>query len=131
MIGRVQVRPTMSRTFSTKNGSVESLKLASSRAARYLLLFLGFALLLYLRRSSQLLHPQVWDEDGTQVLTGLLDRGLRSLAFPVNGYLITVPKLIAVASLGISGWLFPWVGTAIAWIFVVSVCVAIAVSPTW
>ena len=27
LIGRVQVRPTMSRTFSTKNGSVESLKL--------------------------------------------------------------------------------------------------------
>ncbi len=98
---------------------------------RYLLLVALFFSLLYMRRSVQLLHPQVWDEDGTQVLPALLDHGLKSLFYPVNGYLILVPKLISAISLGISGIYYPAVSTIITWGFIVGVCLAIAVCPTW
>ena len=100
-------------------------------AVRYLMLFILFFALLYLRRSAQLLHPQVWDEDGTEILPGLLDHGLKSLFFPINGYLIVVPKLISAISLAISGLYYPLVSTVITWGFIVGVCIAISLSPTW
>jgi hypothetical protein len=101
----------------------------SSQALYYILLFLLFFWLLYLRRSAQLLHPQVWDEDGTQVIPGLLVHGWKSLFYPVNGYLIFVPKVISAVSLSISGLYYPMVSTILAWIFVAGVCVAISVCP--
>ncbi len=100
-------------------------------AVRYLFLIALFFSLLYVRRSIQLLHPQVWDEDGTQVLPALLDHGLKSLFYPVNGYLILVPKLISAISLAVSGIYYPLVSTIITWAFIVGVCVAIAVCPIW
>ncbi len=100
-------------------------------AFRYFCLFALFFFLLYLRRSAQLLHPQVWDEDGTQIIPGLLDHGLRSLFYPVNGYLILVPKLISAISLSISGLYYPLVSTVITWFFIIGVCIAIAISPIW
>jgi hypothetical protein len=101
------------------------------RVFRYVLLFALFFGLLYLRRSAQLLHPQVWDEDGTMILPGLIDHGLKSLFYPVNGYLILLPKLISAISLLVSGLYYPLVSTLISWIFIVYVCITIAVSPTW
>ncbi len=100
-----------------------------NRAFYYFLLFLLFFLLLYWRRSAQLLHPQVWDEDGTQIIPGLLVHGWKSLFYPVNGYLIFVPKLISAVSLSISGLYYPLISTILAWIFVVGVCMAISLSP--
>jgi hypothetical protein len=97
----------------------------------YVLLFGLFFFLLYLRRSEQLLHPQVWDEDGTQTLPGLIDHGVKSLFFPVNGYLILVPKLISAISLSVSGVYYPLVSTVITWIFIVGVCISVAISPIW
>jgi hypothetical protein len=97
----------------------------------YLVLFLLFFALLFLRRSPQLLSPQVWDEDGTQIIPGLLDHGLRSLIYPVNGYLVVLPKLISAASLAISGVHYPFVSTLITWIFIICVCMLISLAPTY
>lgn len=97
----------------------------------YLWMSVGFFLLLFLRRSAQLLHPQVWDEDGTQIIPGFLNHGLMSFGYPVNGYLVTVPKLIIGASMTVSSLFLPLVSTVVTWLFIVGVCVAIAVSPTW
>ena len=95
-------------------------------------LFLLFFLILLLRRSAQLFHPQVWDEDGAVVLPGLINHGLLSLAQPVaNAYLITIAKLIDALALSISGLHFPFISTLITWTFDSLVCVAICVCPTW
>jgi hypothetical protein len=98
---------------------------------RHLSLFVAFLALLYFRRSAQLLNPQVWDEDGAKIIPGLLQHGLISLAYPVEGYLIVVPKIISAVSLWISGLYYPLVSTILAWIFTAWVCVRIAVSPIW
>ena len=95
---------------------------ARIRSPGTVLLAAAFALLLFSRRSAQLLSPQVWDEDGTYVLAGLLARGWASLAEPVNGYLILVPKLVSALSLSVSFYHYPLVSTLVAW------CVIVAVS---
>ena len=119
-----------SREWRGDSGRIAALRESrSNQALYYILLFLLFFGLLYLRRSAQLLHPQVWDEDGTQVIPGLLVHGWKSLFYPVNGYLIIVPKVISAVSLSISGLYYPMVSTILAWTFVAGVCVAISVSP--
>jgi hypothetical protein len=106
-------------------------RLLHSQAVYCTLLFFFFFGLLWLRRSEQMLHPQVWDEDGVLIIPGLLSHGLRSIFDPVGGYLVLVPKLISAASLGISGLYYPLVSTIFAWAFTAGVCVAISVSPIW
>lgn len=115
----------------TKLGSHQNSHGSAKRVFYYAFLFLLFFCLLYLRRSEQLLHPQVWDEDGSQIIPGLLTHGLRSLFYPVNGYLILTPKVISAISLAISGVYYPLISTILTWIFIISVCIAISVSPTW
>src|SRR5581483_6800341 len=91
-------------------------------------LFFG---LLFLRRSAQLLHPQIWNEDGGQVISGFIQHGWKSFAIPVNGYLNTSSKIIMGSSLMLSSLYTPLISTLLAWIFIIGVCCAIALSPTW
>ena len=76
---------------------------------RGLLVFSIFVGLLTTRRWSQIVSPQVWDEDGTQVIYEFLTKGSLALLEPVNGYLITVPKFISGLSLWISVLNYPLV----------------------
>jgi hypothetical protein len=101
------------------------------RYRNWLLILLGSLLLLFARRSAQLLHPQVWDEEGTKIIPDLLYHGFLSLVHPINGYLIIVPKVIVGLSLTVSSLFLPLISTVLAWLFIGGVCVAIAVSPTW
>jgi hypothetical protein len=131
-----QARPPIPRsTIARPEPNFGSRAATSGTSARpalyYAALFLLFFFLLYLRRPAQLLHPQVWDEDGTQIVPGLIDHGLKSLFYPVNGYLVLVPKLISAISLSISGVHYPLVSTVITWIFISWVCLEIATSQTW
>jgi hypothetical protein len=91
---------------------------------------LFFALLL-VRRSAQLFHPQIWAEDGGQVILGFIQHGWRSFALPVNGYLNTSSKLIMGSSLMLSSLYCPLVSTLLVWLFIIGVCCAIALCPTW
>jgi len=96
----------------------------------YPILFTSFTLLLASRRWLQLVSPQVWDEDGTKIIPGLINHGLTSFLTPVNGYLITVPKIISLISLTISFSHYPLISTILAWLFIASVGLAVAISPT-
>lgn len=87
-------------------------------------------LILILRRTDQLTDPQVWVEEGSQIIPGFLARGASAILEPVNGYLVTVSKLIAYAALstgGLSG--FPGVSSALGLCFEAAVLAWIATAP--
>jgi hypothetical protein len=60
--------------------------------------FAAFAALLALRKPSALLTPQLWAEDGSIFLAQNDQLGLRALVEPYQGYLHTLPRLIAWAA---------------------------------
>ena len=93
------------------------------------LLFLLFLVLLASRRSEQWVSPQVWGEDGL-IFSGFADHGWRSFVEPVNGYLVTVPKIVSAVAMAVSVYYYPLVGTLVAWVFIAAVGVAVATSPT-
>jgi hypothetical protein len=67
--------------------------LAAPRLTGWFLALL--AAVLYLRKPSGLLTPQLWAEDGSIFLTQNDQVGLRALLEPYMGYLHTIPRLIA------------------------------------
>ncbi len=78
-------------------------------------LVINFFLLLFSRRSAQLLSPQVWNEDGAENTAGgipgnilaFIRDGWWSIFEPVNGYLITIPKFITNLSLTFTIYEYP------------------------
>jgi hypothetical protein len=97
------------------------------RIALFAVLFLE---LLFIRRGEQLLNPQVWVEDGRVVIPGLITEGVRSLIEPVNGYLISIARLISSVALSITFVHYPLVSTILAWLFTAAVVLAVSFSPT-
>jgi hypothetical protein len=98
------------------------------RLGSALLLFLVFLGLLATRRWEQMASPQVWDEDG-RAISGFMASGWREFLQPVNGYLISVPKLITGASLALSPYYYPLVSTVLTWLFIGLVGLALATAP--
>jgi hypothetical protein len=94
------------------------------------LLFVLFTVLTASRRHWQYLSPQVWAEDGTNVIPGLALHGWASFIEPVNGYLITLPKLITMLALSISVVHYPLISSLISAACMGLVATAIALSPT-
>lgn len=94
------------------------------------ILFILFLTLAISRRWEQLLYPNVWDEDGTIIIPGILNHGLISLFEPVNGYLIVIPKLISFLSLNISIYNYPFISSIISFILISAIAFAVAVCPT-
>jgi hypothetical protein len=90
-------------------------------------LFFG---LLLLRRGQQLFSPQVWDEDGTQIIRDFINEGAIALFKPVNGYLVLAPKLISWLSLSVSFSFYPYVSTILTWAFILAVLLLIALYPS-
>ncbi len=86
--------------------------------------------LLASRRWQQLVSPQVWAEEGTQVLAGFINNGWGALFEPVNGYLITIPKLISYTAMSASFSYYPVMALVLTWLFIIGVCLAVAYSPT-
>ncbi len=71
----------------------------------------------------------MWNEDGRVILAQLIDSGPASIVAPVGGYLVTVARLIAFVAWSASPAYYPLISTLLAWLFIVAVGVAIAVSP--
>jgi hypothetical protein len=75
-------------------------------------------LLVMARRSDQILDPQVWVEDGTQILPSFLQHGVRAFLMPINGYFIFTDRLLTFLSLKLVGIehleRYPAVSTALA-----------------
>jgi hypothetical protein len=102
-----------------------------ARSAYLLAAFVLFAALIAFRRPVEFVHPGVWDEDGTHNLPDYILYGIGSLARPVSGYLIVVPKLITMLSAKISFVHYPLVANIIATVFEAFVLVCICVCPTY
>ena len=96
-----------------------------------LTIFIIAFLILYSRRGEQLTIPQVWDEDGLYLVPQFITEGWLSLLKPVNGYLITLPRLITNIALSISPFNYPFISTLLAWIFTACICVYILSAPTF
>ncbi|MEW6301354.1 MAG: hypothetical protein AB1671_27080 [Thermodesulfobacteriota bacterium] len=86
--------------------------------------------LLVLRRPDQVLHPYVWNEDGTWNIPCYLEHGVWSIFQPVQGYLILPTKLITYVSIKLSGIYYPEISTALTIIATISCLAAITFSPT-
>jgi hypothetical protein len=86
-------------------------------------------LLLLLRAWPRLMHPEVWDEDGTRNLAGFLTFGFADVGNTVNGYLILVPKLLTMLAASVSITFYPLTSTILAWAVTLIVFVFIAKAP--
>ena len=89
-----------------------------------------FIALLLMRRFDQVLHPDVWTEDGAFNITSYIHLGWANLLEPVQGYLITISKLITDTSLWISFMYYPEISTILAWLFTIFVSLVIVYAPT-
>jgi len=87
-------------------------------------------IVLIARRTDQLTDPQVWGEEGTQIIPAFLEHGAKAFLIPVNGYLTTAPKLIAFLALAIGGLEhYPFVSTLLGLLFTASVFFWIGTAP--
>ena len=118
--------PTMSSQYTTSTASL----LVRASAVR-LAAFVGLALvILFARRPDQFLHPYIWVEDGVYTLPGYIERGWLELFQPLAGYLVVISKLMNVAALQLAPLYAPPVLAAFAIAFIVTVALAVALSPT-
>ena len=95
-----------------------------------ILVLLAFSLLL-LRAWPRLIYPEVWIEDGTENIYGLVNYGSIDIFRPVGGYLVLVPKFITLISLWVSFVYYPLISTILAWAFTIFVFIVIAKSPLY
>lgn len=105
-------------------------KTYEKKEAYFLICFLIFLALLASRCWIQLISPQVWVEDGTVVIPGLINHGWKFLTYPINGYIILIPKIITAISLFVSFVNYPIISTIISFIFIILVAIAVVFSPT-
>jgi len=112
------------------NFSAESNSTGATRYLTWALIALATIGIAYLRRPDQILHPYVWDEDGTYILAHFVTDGWPSFFSPVAGYLILPSKAISLISHAISFAYYPEISTALTLAATTAVCGAIATAPT-
>lgn len=93
-------------------------------------LSLLFALILLLRRGDSLLVPSVWNEDGKLILPDIVHNGLLTLVHSLNGYFVTIPKLIDLIAFGVSATQYPLINAILAWLVAIGVGLTVAFAPT-
>jgi hypothetical protein len=64
--------------------------------------------ILFARMPHSFLRPQFWGEDAIVFLDNYM-RGARAIVEPLNGYLIAMPRLIALVAGIFPVWMVPWV----------------------
>jgi hypothetical protein len=96
---------------------------------RYTLTAAAFLVILFARRSKQILYPQVWDEEG-RLITDVVQFGPLSIVHHLNGYLVIPTKLVVFVAMLFPLPAFPFIATIIAWACMIAVLLAIAYSPT-
>jgi hypothetical protein len=87
-------------------------------------------LILFSRRGATILQPQVWSEDGYIVIPQFYKYGWESIFIPVQGYLITIPRLISNATLTIAPVDYPFISTLMAWMLTASFAAFIVYFPS-
>ena len=92
--------------------------------------FLLAAVVIASRRYVQILHPDVWVEEGTIFLPAFAKSGWSELFTPLYGYLLVPSKMVSFFGLSLSFVHFPEYATALS-LIVQSACVlAVAFAPT-
>jgi hypothetical protein len=87
-------------------------------------------LILWLRRPVEFSAPYIWAESGSVSLRDFAAHGWLAIFTPVNGYYVTIEKLIALPSFTLSiGWA-PELILAATVLFTAAVVAAIALAPT-
>ena len=94
-------------------------------------LFLLASTLLLLRAWPRLFYPEVWVEDGTENLYGLINYGFIDVFRHVGGYLVLIPKLISFIALKISFSYYPLISILLAWAFTILVFFVIVKAPLY
>ncbi|SFS51926.1 hypothetical protein SAMN04488040_0732 [Sulfitobacter marinus] len=82
--------------------------------------------LLYSRRGSHLSNPQVWNEDGVYIVPQFPANGWTSLLEPVNGYLISISRMISNTALTVAPSEYPVISTLLVWSFTAGVAAFIS-----
>jgi hypothetical protein len=88
------------------------------------------ALITWLRRPDEFSSPYVWNETGVVTLQHFASDGWLALFTPVNGYYVTIEKLIAVPSFALSIHWAPELMLAATVLFTAAVIATIALAPT-
>lgn len=86
-------------------------------------------LIAFSRRGTNLLRPQIWDEDGTMMLPHFLAHGWSSFKGD-EGYLMLVPHLVTNLAGTIAPHAYTTVSTWLAWLFMAGVAAYIAAAPS-
>jgi hypothetical protein len=60
--------------------------------------------ILYIRKGDSLTNPQFWAEDGVIFFLQQYEQGIRAIFNPQDGYLLLVPRLVAI----VSQWFLPY-----------------------
>jgi hypothetical protein len=89
-----------------------------------------FVVLLLLRRGYQLISPEVWDEEGTQILRDFIAQGPLAIFQPLNGYLVIAPRLLCGAAYLLSFAFYPYLSTIFTWLFILGALLVIALHPS-
>jgi hypothetical protein len=103
---------------------------SKSTAFQATVLFALTIAVLDLRRPDQFTRPYIWVEDGTVILKGFAERGWNSFFDPVNGYLISITKLITLTAFQISALDAPAIAFWLTVLFTAGTIIAVATSPT-
>ncbi|QLH42760.1 MAG: hypothetical protein HWD59_08605 [Coxiellaceae bacterium] len=93
------------------------------------LFWLVLLVLLILRRPDQLFHAYIWDEDKNIILQWFELGTLKTFLAPINGYLVTVPKLINYFGLKLSFAYYPEISTGLAILFNLFSILMVAYAP--
>ena len=108
-----------------------SLRRAAKKLDSNPALFLLASTLLLLRAWPRLFYPEVWAEDGTENLYGLINYGFIDVFRHVGGYLVLIPKLISFIALTISFSYYPLISILLAWAFTILVFFVIVKAPLY
>jgi hypothetical protein len=85
--------------------------------------------ILFARRYVQMLHPQVWDEEGA-IISQTITSGIASVFQPVNGYLLLVPRLLTFLAMLLPFEEYPRIATLLAWTVTLAILLTISIGPS-
>jgi hypothetical protein len=76
-----------------------------------------------------MLDPQVWDEEG-RMIQDIARSGPVSVFFPLNGYLLVLPRLVTLVAMIVPFDYYPLVATIITWAVTAAILASLGLAPS-